>query len=208
MTSLTLKTIDFKEGNVSTKNVDVKSSLDIESAKSVAYVVRWQLARKRSGSAKTKTMAEISGTTAKPYKQKGTGNARQGSKRSVQFVGVTTCHGPMPRSFDFSMPKKRVAKPLSDALKLKLKENKIVLFNNFGSEVKSAKVSSVLKKNNFSSALIVHDGLNDSLLKSVRNLRNAKALDVKAINVYDLLSFDHILIDSKAFENNILGAVS
>jgi len=207
MTSLTLKTINFKEGSVGSKSVTV-DSLDIESAKSVAYVVRWQLARRRSGSAKTKTMAEISGTTAKPYKQKGTGNARQGSKRSVQFVGGRTCHGPMPRSFDFSMPKKIVARALSDALRFKLKENKIVIFSDFGSEVKSSKVSKIIEKNNFGSTLIIHDGSNESLVKSVRNLKNTKALDVKAVNVYDVLSFDHILVDGKAFENNILGAVS
>jgi large subunit ribosomal protein L4 len=207
MTSLTLKTINFKEGIVATKNVSIES-LDIQSAKSVAYVVRWQLARKRSGSAKTKTMSEISGTTAKPYKQKGTGNARQGSKRSVQFVGGRTCHGPVPRSFDFSMPKKIVLKALSDALKFKLKESKITLFDNFGSEIKTSRVNSILLKNNLQNALIVHDGSNESILKSVRNLKNVKALDVKAINVYDILSFDNILIDSKAFTNNILGAVS
>lgn len=207
MTSLNLKTINFSEGSVATKSVKIETPLDIESAKSVAYVVRWQLAKRRSGSAKTKTMAEISGTTAKPYKQKGTGNARQGSKRSVQFVGGRTCHGPMPRSFDFSMPKKIVARALADALRLKLKENKVTLFSNFGSEIKSSKVSSILKSNSMASALIVHDGSNDSLPKSVKNLKNAKALDVKAINVYDILSFDHILIDSQAFENKILGAM-
>ena len=94
MTSLTLKTIDFDKGAIGFKQLDVASSLEIESAKSVAYVVRWQLAARRSGSASTKTMAEISGTTAKPWKQKGTGRARQGSRRSVQFVGGRTCHGP------------------------------------------------------------------------------------------------------------------
>ena len=106
MTSLTIKTIDFGKTTLGSKSIDVASTLEIKSAKSVSYVVRWQLARRRSGSAKTKTMAEISGTTAKPWKQKGTGRARQGSRRSVQFVGGRTCHGPTLRSFDFSMPKK------------------------------------------------------------------------------------------------------
>lgn len=207
MTSLTIKTLDFSKASVGSQQVNLANPLEIESAKSVAYVVRWQLARKRAGSAKTKTMAEISGTTAKPYKQKGTGNARQGSKRSVQFVGGRTCHGPTPRSFDFSMPKKIVKKALADALRFKLKENKVATFSNFGSEIKTAKVKAALEKNNFASALIIHAGDNEALVKSVKNLKNVKALDAKAINVYDILSFDNVIVDSKVFENKILGAL-
>lgn len=207
MTSLDFKTIDFSKTETGSKKFDLSEALDLESPKSVAYVVRWQLAKRRSGSAKTKTMAEISGTTAKPHKQKGTGRARQGSKRSVQFVGGRTCHGPMPRSFDFSMPKKIVKKALADILKLKLRENKISLFADFGSEIKTTKISDTLEKNKFSSALIVFDGSkneNQALVKSVRNLKNVKALDSRAINVYDILSFEHLLFDNSSFENNIL----
>ena len=208
MTSLTIKTIDFGANRVGSKQIDVASDFEIESAKSVAYVVRWQLASRRSGSAKTKTMAEISGTTAKPHKQKGTGRARQGSKRSVQFVGGRTCHGPMPRSFDFSMPKKIVKKALADVLRMKLKENKVSLFSDFGSEIKTSKISETLAKNSFASTLIVHDGSNAALTKSAKNLKNVKTLDAKALNVYDILSFDHLMVDSKVFENNILGAIA
>lgn len=206
MNSLTLKTIDFSKGTVGSKAVDI-ASLDIESAKSVAFVVRWQLARRRAGSAKTKTMAEISGTTAKPHKQKGTGRARQGSRRSVQFVGGRTCHGPMPRSFDFTMPKKIASLALADAIKLKLKENKVAIFSDFGSEVKTSKIGTALEKNKVSSALILHDGSNQALVKSARNLKDVKAIDVKAINVYDILNFDLILVEDKVFESKILGAI-
>ena len=206
MTSVTLKTLDFSKGDVGSKKIDV-ASLDIESAKSVAFVVRWQLARRRSGSAKTKTMAEVSGTTAKPWKQKGTGRARQGSRRSVQFVGGRTCHGPMPRSFDFTMPKKIASIALADAIRLKLKENKIVLFSDFGSEVKTSKIGAALAKNKVPSALILHDGSNIALVKSARNLRDVKAINAKAINVYDILNFDHILVEDKVFESKILGAI-
>lgn len=208
MNSVTIKTIDFSKDSLGSRKVELAGDLEVQSAKSVAYVVRWQLARKRSGSAKTKTMAEISGTTAKPYKQKGTGNARQGSKRSVQFVGGRTCHGPMPRSFDFSMPKKIIKKALADVLRFKLKESKILTFANFGSEIKTSRMKLVLEKNNFSSALIIHGGDNEALVKSVQNLKNAKALDAKAINVYDVLNFEHVVVDSKVFETTILGALA
>jgi len=213
MTSLTLKTINFSTQKLGSQAMDVDSNLELDSPKSVAYVVRWQLAKRRAGSAKTKTMAEISGTTAKPYKQKGTGNARQGSKRSVQFVGGRTCHGPTLRSFDFSIPKKIVKVALSDVLKLKLREDKVILFSdNFGSEIKTSQINSSLKTNNLSSALILYCGSsknNEVLARSTRNLKNAKALNATAINVYDILSFDHLVVDSKIFENaiskNILG---
>lgn len=209
MTSLTLKTIDFGTQKLGSKSVDVASNLELESPKSVAYVVRWQLARRRSGSAKVKTMAEISGTTAKPHKQKGTGRARQGSKRSVQFVGGRTCHGPTVRSFDFAMPKKIVKIALADVLKLKLRENKVALFSDVASGVKTSQINSSLKKNNFPSALILYDGAsenNEALARSSRNLKNVKALNAVAINVYDILSFDHLIIDNKVFEN-ITGAL-
>jgi len=213
MTSLTLKTLNFSTQKLGSQALNLDSNLELDSPKSVAYVVRWQLAKRRAGSAKTKTMAEISGTTAKPYKQKGTGNARQGSKRSVQFVGGRTCHGPTLRSFDFSIPKKIVKVALSDVLKLKLREDKVILFSDdFGSEIKTSQINSSLKVNNLSSALILYSGSsknNEVLARSTRNLKNAKALNATAINVYDILSFDHLVVDSKIFENaiskNILG---
>jgi large subunit ribosomal protein L4 len=208
MTSLTIKTIDFGKTTLGSKSIDVASTLEIKSAKSVSYVVRWQLARRRSGSAKTKTMAEISGTTAKPWKQKGTGRARQGSRRSVQFVGGRTCHGPTLRSFDFSMPKKIISVALSDALRFKMKENKVAIFSDFGVEIKTSKISAVLENNKFSSALIVHDGSNLALIKSAKNLKGVKSIHAKAINVYDILNFDHILVDDKIFESKILGVIA
>jgi large subunit ribosomal protein L4 len=206
MSSVKIKTIDFNKGSIGSKDFEL-SNLDIESAKSVAYVVRWQLARKRSGSAKVKSMSEISGTTAKPHKQKGTGRARQGSKRSVQFVGGRTCHGPTPRSFDFTMPKKILKIALSDAIKLKLQQDKLATFSDFGSDVKTSKINSALKSNNVSSALIIHDGSSEALVKSARNLKNVKVLRDSAVNVYDILNFDHLFIDGKIFESKILGAV-
>jgi len=208
MKSVTLKNIDFSEGEGESKEFKFPNDLEVSSAKSVAFVIHWQLAKRRAGSAKVKTMSEISGSTAKPHKQKGTGNARQGSKRSVQFVGGRTCHGPTPRSFDFTMPKKISKKALSDALIIKLKEGKVTLFKDFGNEVKTSKVSAFLKKNKFNDALIINDSTNEALTKSARNIKNVKVLDVKGINVYDLLNFENVLIDSQLFEKNIMGAIA
>ena len=105
-----LRTIDFASSKVVAEKLDfaleVGGQTRLENPRAVAYVLGWQRAKRRSGSANTKLMSEISGTTAKPHKQKGTGSARQGSKRSVQFRGGRTCFGPRARSFDFSLPKK------------------------------------------------------------------------------------------------------
>jgi ribosomal protein L4 len=106
------------------------------------------------------------------------------------------------------MPKKIIQKALSDVLRFKLKENKIVIFNDFGGDIKTSKIGSALSKNNFVSTLIIHDGVNVALTKSAQNLKNVKTLDVKALNVYDILNFDHILVDNKIFETNILGAIA
>ena len=215
MTSIALKTLNFdhdaNKQDAKAKEFKLPVSLDSESPKSVAYIVRWQLAARRAGTAKVKTMAEISGTTAKPHKQKGTGRARQGSKRSVQFVGGRTCHGPVPRSFDFSMPKKIVKIALSDALKAKLKDNKVMLFSDVASDkIKTSKINSILAVSKISSALILFDGSSKNsvtLAKSAQNIKHVKALDVKAVNVYDLLKFDQLIVESKVFENSILGVL-
>jgi large subunit ribosomal protein L4 len=206
MKSVSLKVIDFANNKLDSKKFDLPT-LDILSAKSVAYVVRWQLARRRAGTAKTKTMSEISGTTAKPWKQKGTGRARQGSRRSVQFVGGRTCHGPTPRSFDFTMPKKIIKVALADALRSKITSEKLAVFSTSDSLIKTSQVSSILKKNGFNKVLFVTNDDNKFLEKSVRNIKNVKAIQIKALNVYDILNFDHVIVENNLIESNIIKAI-
>lgn len=209
MVSLKIKTLDFNKDQDASKEYKISSTLETKDSKTIAYVVRWQLARRRSGSAKVKSMSELSGSTAKPHKQKGTGRARQGSTRSVQMVGGRTCHGPTPRSFDFSIPKKIAKKALSDVLKLKLEQNEISTFSDFGSEIKTSKLNKFLDKKKLTSVLIICDIAESSaLVKSAKNLKNVKVLDSKAVNVYDLINFDNILVDDKVFETKILGAIA
>ena len=126
MSSVSLNVIDFKELNNSKESFSFKGENDI-SLDNIAHAISWQRASNRSGSAKIKQMHEISGTTAKPYKQKGTGNARHGSRRSVQFVGGRTCFGPTPRSFSYSLPKKMSQKALQDALKVKFNQGEVII---------------------------------------------------------------------------------
>jgi large subunit ribosomal protein L4 len=206
MNEISLKQINFETESIDNKSFHIDSDISFLSAKNISYVVRWQLASRRSGSAKTKTMSEISGTTAKPWKQKGTGRARQGSKRSVQFVGGRTCHGPTPRSFDFSMPKKITRKALSDVLVLKMFENKIFTFNSPSVNIKTNKISKFLQKSNLETVLFVVDK-NSVLQKSVKNIKNVKVLHSNALNVYDILNYNNIIIEQNIFEQSILKSI-
>ncbi len=207
MSNITLSKLDFNLGSVLSKDFEISFSNDNKlSPKSLAYVIRWHRASKRAGSAKVKTMSEISGTTAKPWKQKGTGRARQGSRRSVQFVGGRTCHGPVVRSFGFSAPKQIVKLALADVLRSKLESNKIILFSDGFLKNSTSTVSALLSKAKIDNALIISDKNNASdtfLSRSVRNIKNSKVLDSNAINGYDILAFDYILVNENIFEKKI-----
>lgn len=206
MKSVALKFIDFSTNDAQESNYDMPP-LDLRSVKSVAYVVRWQLAKRRAGTAKTKIMSEISGTTAKPWKQKGTGRARQGSRRSVQFVGGRTCHGPTPRSFDFTMPKKIIKIALADALRAKISDNKLLCFKYESENIKTSTINSVLKKQGLNKVLFVIDQLNNSIEKSVRNIKNVKSIKSDSLNVYDIINFDHIIVENDLVKTKIINII-
>ncbi len=201
-----VKIIDFSSDKVESEKLDFAydtNKIQLDNPRSVAYVLDWQLSKRRSGSAQIKLMSEISGTTAKPHKQKGTGHARQGSKRSVQFRGGRTCFGPRARSFEYSIPKKIVQVALIDAIRLKFKENKLILFSGCAPDLKTAAVNKILKANNIANALFLYSSIeeqsSESISRSVRNLKNIKAIDFKGLNVYDILNSDFVVLDRNLF---------
>ncbi len=203
MISSSINNLNLEDGIVESNSFSMIPHETI-SPRSIAYVVRWQLARRRSGSAKTKAMSEISGTTAKPYKQKGTGNARQGSKRSVQFVGGRTCHGPVPRSFDFSIPKKIVKGALKDVLVSKLKEGRMATFSNNLLAIDTARAKKSLESIGYSNSLVVYGDSNSGFLsKSLRNIKGVKLIHFSAVNVYDIMRHEYLLVDKNVFEKEI-----
>ena len=203
MTSVNLRSIDIEHLNKSQEAFN--TCIEDIGYKSISYTLSWQRARKRSGSAKVKQMSEISGTTAKPHKQKGTGHARQGSKRSVQFVGGRSCFGPTPRSFDYSLPKKIIKKAVADTLKFKLLQKQLLLFDlPNASLLKTSQIHKLLIVNKINSALFLYDKESEdskNLINSVRNIKNAKALDIRAINVYDLLKHNSLILNESLLYN-------
>ncbi len=196
-----LKMIDFGKREVSCEKFDIESAAKMPTLakrRSIAYVLNWQLSKRRLGTAQTKLMSEISGTTAKPYKQKGTGSARQGSKRSVQFRGGRTCFGPRNRSFEYKIPKKIIKFALAEVLKLKILQNKVIIFDNINPAFKTSSVYEILKLNKIDRALILYKSNTDSvisLVKSSKNIKNIKAEDYKFANVYEILKYNFLILD-------------
>jgi large subunit ribosomal protein L4 len=173
-------------------------------------LVKAQRAARRAGTHATKTREFVRGGGKKPYRQKGTGNARQGSSRSPQFVGGGKVFGPHPRDYEYTVPKKVRRAALASALSLRAKENKVVILSEFAVDApKTKKVIGVLKALGLASALVVDRRDNATLTKSVRNLTSAKYLAPEGLNVYDILNYPALVITKdavKAIESRILGA--
>jgi large subunit ribosomal protein L4 len=163
-------------------------------------VVRWQLAKRRAGTHKTKTQSEISGTTKKPFAQKGGGRARQGSLRSPQFRGGATIFGPVVRSHAHSLPKAIRRLGLMSALSSKVKDGKLVIIED--AKMAKAKTKDLLgsfKKLGWTSALII-DGpqIDDAFAKAARNIKGIDVLPSQGANVYDILRRDTLVLTKAA----------
>ena len=163
--------------------------------------IRYQNAKSRQGSHKTKTRSEVSGRSKKPFSQKGTGNARQGSNKPPNFRGGAVSMGPVNRDHSFNLNKKEKKLALKSALSVKNNEDKIVIIDSF--EIKSLKTKQLfidLKQFDYKSALFIHseDGLNKNFKLASSNLPRVSILNQKGINVKDILTFDKIFIEQKS----------
>jgi large subunit ribosomal protein L4 len=160
----------------------------------MARVVHWQLSKRRSGNHKTKGMGEVSGTTRKPFKQKGTGNARQGSLRAPQFRTGGVVHGPVVRDHGYSLNKKVRRLGLLSALSQKAADGKLVILDALGAVAKTKDVAAKVKKFGWSSALIVDAAVDQDFLRASRNVHGLDILPVIGANVYDILQHDVLVI--------------
>ncbi len=158
-------------------------------------VVRHDLAAQRKGTAATKNRTLVRGGGAKPWRQKGTGRARAGSRRSPLWRGGGTIFGPMPRSYRFALPKKVKEAALRAALTLKRQEGKLIVLDSFPLEgFKTQKVLEVLKTLKVKNALIVTDEKNPLLERSARNIPGLQVLRHIGLNVYDILNHEHLIL--------------
>jgi|BogFormECP12_OM1_1039635.scaffolds.fasta_scaffold49701_1 large subunit ribosomal protein L4 len=163
----------------------------------VQRVIVWQLAKRRSGTASTKTRGEISGGGKKPWRQKGTGRARAGTNRSPIWVGGGTIFGPKPRSYAFSLPKKMRKAALRSVLTAKLKDDQLTVIDKIELDAPKTKVFVDIMKTMGLEAkkiLFVTAEKDETLLRSSRNLYQVLVLPIEGLNVYDLLRFDRLVV--------------
>ncbi|MGZ3791019.1 MAG: 50S ribosomal protein L4 [Bdellovibrio sp.] len=157
-------------------------------------VVQWQLASRRQGTHMTKTKGLVSGGGKKPFKQKGTGGARQGSTRSPLMPGGGTMFGPQPRSYAFVLPKKVRRLGLSMALSHLQKEGKLFVVDSMQSEGKTGELDKRLKAFGLKKAVLVDSQVDDKFSRATKNLESFKYFPVEGLNVFDLLKYDAAVI--------------
>ncbi|WP_368346945.1 50S ribosomal protein L4 [Peptostreptococcus anaerobius] len=191
--------------NVSGQNVgeiELNDSIfDIEINEHVLYeAVKCQLANKRQGTQSAKTRAEVRGGGRKPWRQKGTGRARQGSIRSVQWVGGGVAFAPKPRDYSYSLPKKVRRLAMKSALSSKVQDKEIIVLDALSLEApKTKEIVNLFKNVNAAKKTLVVTAENDvNVVKSVRNIEGANVAHVSTLNVYDILNCDSFIITTDA----------
>jgi large subunit ribosomal protein L4 len=162
-------------------------------------VVKWQLAKRRGGNASTKRLGEVRGSAKKVWKQKGTGQARQGSRQAPHWVGGGSVKGPRPRSYEYVLPRKAKKTALRAALSLRASEGKILVLDNFATDGKTKTVAAALSTlGTKNKALIVDAKTNANLVRGARNLSASQWLAPEGLNVYDILRHETLILTQEA----------
>lgn len=190
------KIYNWKKEEVGQVDLD-PGVFDVEVKNEVLHsVVRWQLACRRQGTHMTKTKGLVSGGGKKPFKQKGTGNARQGSTRSPLMPGGGTAFGPMPRSYAYALPKKMRRVGLQMALSYLKKEGRLFIMDKLTIEDgKTKSLNSKVGTFGIKKAVLLGKPADEMLKRAARNLKKVKYLETAGLNVYDLLKYDALLLD-------------
>lgn len=195
---LDIKTLD--NGSAGTATLPDEIFAVAPRADIMARVVHWQLAKRRAGNHKVKGMGEVSGTTKKPYRQKGTGSARQGSLRAPQYRTGGAVHGPVVRDHGYDLPKKVRRLGLISALSQKAKEGKLIVLDAADGVKKTAELAVKLKALGLTSALIVDGTVNEGFVRAARNLPKIDVLPTIGANVYDILNHDVLAVTRAGVE--------
>jgi large subunit ribosomal protein L4 len=165
-------------------------------------VVKWQLAKRRAGTASTKRLGEVRGSSKKVWKQKGTGQARQGSRQAPHWVGGGSVFGPKPRDYSYTMPRKAKKLALRSALSLRVSEQKLVVVDAFATDGKTKSVAAALTALGAaqpkSKVLIVDAKDNELLVRGAKNLRSSQWIAPEGVNVYDILRHETVVVTQAA----------
>ncbi len=198
MTEITVLNTKFeKSGSL---KADVDLSLEAINGTVVHQVVKATLAGRRQGTAATKTKAMVSGGGKKPFKQKGTGNARQGSTRSPLMPGGGTVFGPVPRDYTQKVNKKMMLNAISSVLADKFQAGKLHIVEKIESTGKTKDMFNTLSSRALLPALVITNDVNDKVSRAVRNLERAKYAPVDGFSVYEAIKFENLIIEKGAFE--------
>ena len=186
------KEVDKIELNDSIFGVEINEHL-------VHMAVLKQLANKRQGTQKAKTRSEVRGGGRKPWRQKGTGHARQGSTRSPQWTGGGVVFAPTPRDYSFKLNKKEKRAALKSALTSRVVENKFVVVDELKlDEIKTKKFVEVLKNLNVEKALVVLNDMDEKVIASAANIPTVKTTQTNELNVFDVLKYDTVVVTKAA----------
>ena len=186
------KEVDKIELNDSIFGVEINEHL-------VHMAVLQQLANKRQGTQKAKTRSEVRGGGRKPWRQKGTGHARQGSTRSPQLTGGGVVFAPTPRDYSFKLNKKEKRAALKSALTSRVVENKFVVVDELKlDEIKTKKFVEVLKNLNVEKALVVLNDMDEKVIASAANIPTVKTTQTNELNVFDVLKYDTVVVTKAA----------
>ena len=186
------KEVDKIELNDSIFGVEINEHL-------VHMAVLQQLANKRQGTQKAKTRSEVRGGGRKPWRQKGTGHARQGSTRSPQWTGGGVVFAPTPRDYSFKLNKKEKRAALKSALTSRVVENKFVVVDELKlDEIKTKKFVEVLKNLNVEKALVILNDMDEKVIASAANIPTVKITQTNELNVFDVLKYDTVVVTKAA----------
>jgi large subunit ribosomal protein L4 len=189
------------------KTGSVKANVDFSPEKIngtvVHQVVKATLAGRRQGTAMTKTKAMVSGGGKKPFKQKGTGNARQGSTRSPLMPGGGTVFGPVPRDYTQKVNKKMMLNAIASVLADKFQAGKLHIVEKIEATGKTKDMFKALDSRKLLPALVITTDMNEKVLRSVSNLEKAKYAPVDGFSVYEAIKFENLIIEKGAFEKLI-----
>ena len=165
----------------------------------VHMAVLQQLANNRQGTQKAKTRSEVRGGGRKPWRQKGTGHARQGSTRAPQWTGGGVVFAPVPRDYSFKINKKEKRAALKSALSSRVQENKLIVVDELKlDEIKTQKLAEVLKNLNVEKALVVINDNDQNIVMSARNIPTVKVAQTNTINVFDILKYSNVVVTKAA----------
>jgi large subunit ribosomal protein L4 len=194
-----INVLNKKFEKLSSVKIDVTLDESSVNVPAVHQVVKAILANRRQGTHCVKTRSTISGGGSKPFKQKGTGRARQGSSRSPVMTGGAVAFGPSPRDYSQKINKKQMLVAIKSIVADKYNCGKLIVVDSFESSGKTKEMNEILSSKELTSSLLVTSDKNSLALRAVKNLRKASGLSVEGFSVYEALKYENLIFEKEAF---------